>query len=163
MRMIRLAGMMALFSLAAFGQSQVYLDQFSLLREKADSPFKELSERDLAKLGEIARTKNDSATEFLNLLYEPMNRLLPLSGSVLTLQQKIQKSWNDGYGKKVPGAGEMNRFRYLIYACSSLSLMLDALQDVVLYFGGDRNWLDLATFQKLAINSALKFLGQVKP
>ena len=156
MRMIRLAGVIALLSLAAFGQqSQVYLDQFSLLRGQTDALSKELSDRDIPRYSSVEEMMK-------KVLTEPSNRLLALSRSVNTLNQTILRSWEDAYGKK-GGTDEYVKFEYLMYACSALSLKLDALLRFVGAFGSNRSWLDLGTFQDLPINSALKVLSQVKP
>ena len=157
MRTVRLAALIVLLSLGAVAQeSQVYLEQFSQLRTRADSMFKELSERDA--------DKQYSSTEEMmkKMLTEPSNQLLALSRSIETLNETILKSWSNSYGKKSRG-GEMVKFEFLMYACSSLSLKLDALQRFVGLFGANRSWLDLATFQDLAINSALKSLSRVTP
>ena len=134
-------------------QLQVYLDGFLSLRGRADSLFRELSGREI-------RQYSSAHAMLATLLTEPTDRLIDMSRSAGRLNEALLKSWGECIATKTNGA-EMIKFEYLMYACSSLSLKVDALSRFVGVFGNNRDWLDLATYQDLAINSALKSLGEV--
>jgi hypothetical protein len=124
-------------------QSAVYAQQFQEAKSRTDALYREFSNR---KIGQIKLKPGDDIAYII--LTEPMARTVAVQRMVMNLNTAIQ----NGMDPKDLGP-DVRRMAALVYGCSALSLMLDALEKFLLY--GDR-FLELATAQQLAITSALK-------